>query len=437
MMYVSKYHSRSPNSKRLEGKIEGIEEMAENTDWRKKSRKKDGSIKTINGKLYARIQYIDETTGRRKERTKRADNRTEAWKFVKEMRNELQNHGENVLHSDKMTFQELAEKYEKVKIVEAVYSDGRKVSGLRSTKPLKSALKPLLEHFRRKSIRNIKLSDLESYKLKRINTPVEVEINTKVENNDRTRKKFRIIKIKKTRPRKIATVNRELQLLRAIFRFAKSDNLITSSPFDNQQIISASAEHERDKTLSHDEERRLLSVCVERKAHLKPIIITAVDTAMRRGELFKLRWRDVSFKDGMIIVQATNTKTEKTRIIGMTRRVREELSKLWEISPKDENLIVFGITNTIKKSWKSACIEAGIENLHFHDLRHTATTRLIRANVPQSEAMKITGHTQLKTFQRYMNLTNESVTASANLLDSYLVNQQTESVDLQVFRAVN
>ncbi|HEX8370874.1 MAG TPA: site-specific integrase [Pyrinomonadaceae bacterium] len=393
--------------------------MKNGEDWRKKPRKKDGSLKTINGILYARIQFKDEITGKRKEKLIPAENRTNGRELVKEMRKDLQNHGEKVLRSDKMTFKELAEKYDELKLVEAVYQDGRKVAGRRSVKPLKSSLKPLVEHFGRKVIKNIKLSDLEAYKLSRLNTPVEIEVNTKVKNEEGGRKKYRIVKVKKIRQRKISTVNRELQLLRAIFRFAKSDKLISASPFDDQQIISASAELERDRTLSPEEERRLLAVCVDNKAHLRPLIITAIDTAMRRGELFKLCWRDVNFDDGIIIVQATNTKTEKTRFIGMTSRMKDELIKLWEVSPKDRDTIVFGITNTIKKSWKTACHLAGIEDLHFHDLRHTATTRLIRASVPQSEAMKITGHTQLKTFQRYMNLTNESVTASANLLDAY------------------
>lgn len=420
-------HKKPPNSNLLEEKLEE-KEMANEQDWRKEKRRKDGSIKTINGTIYARIQYIDETSGKRKERVRRAENRTEAWKLVKEMRGELQNHGEKILNSDKLSFKDLAERFDKVRLVEAVYCGGKKVAGRRSFKPAKSALKPLLEYFGRRAVRNIKLSDLQSYKVQRLQTPVEIEINRKVKINDESRKKYRIEKIKVIRPRKLSTVNRELQLLRAIFNFAKSDKILNESPFDNQQVISASAEVERDRILSHDEERRLLNACTDKKAHLRALIITAVDTAMRRGELFKLCWRDVNFTDSTITVQATNTKTEKTRIIGMTNRVKDELLRLWEMSSKDNNELVFGITNTIKRAWKTACREAGIDDLHFHDLRHTATTRFIRAGVPQSEAMKITGHSQMKTFQRYMNLTNESVTASANLLDAYIANHQNSGI---------
>lgn len=407
-------------------------------EWRKEKRQNGGSVKTINGILYARIQYIDETTGKRKEKLRRADNRRHARELVKDMRKELSDGGQTSLNSDKMTFKELAQKFEKSELVPATYEDGRKTSGRRSIKPLLSALKPLLEHFGRKSIRAIKISDIRAYKSERLNTPVVIEVNHKVLNDDGTRKKFRIEKVKQERPRKIATVNRELALLRQIFNFAKSDDLVTKSPFENQtKVISLSAETERDRVLSHAEEKRLIDACVDKRTHLKPLIIVAVDTAMRRGEMLKIRWRDVNFITGIITIEATNTKTQEERQVGMTTRVRDELTKLWEISPKDVNEFVFGIRNNFKRAWKSACEKAGIEGLTFHSLRHTAVTRLVRANIPHAEVMKISGHKQFKTFLRYTNQTNESVSASASMLESYLSGQQIDISDVQQSDAVN
>ncbi|HEX8264581.1 MAG TPA: site-specific integrase [Pyrinomonadaceae bacterium] len=395
-------------------------------NWRNEKRNHGGSIKTINGILYARVQYVDQTTGKRKEKLRRADNRTHARQLIKQMRAEYENHGEETLQSDKLTFGTLAKKYEETELIPAVYSDGRKVAGRRSLNPQKSLIKPLIEHFGRKNIRTIKTSDVKAYKAKRLNTPVEIEVTVKdfIEGKN-GKQKLCCRKETKQRPRKIASVNRELQLLRAIFNFAKSDKLIVESPFDrSKDIISASAEVERDRVLSHAEEMRLLAACVDKREHLRPLVITAVDTGMRKGELLKLQWKDVDLFAGTINVQATNTKTEKARTIGMTARVRAELKRLWEISPKDETEIVFGITDNFKRSFGTACREAGIENLRFHDLRHTCITRLIRAGVPHSEAMKISGHREIKTFQRYMNLTSESVNATASLLDAYLSNSQ-------------
>jgi integrase len=85
---------------------------------------------------------------------------------------------------------------------------------------------------------------------------------------------------------------------------------------------------------------------------------------------------------------------------------------------------VFGITNTIKTSFKSACEEAEISDFRFHDCRHTATTRMIASGSPHTEVMKITGHSQLKTFLRYLNITPETTNRVASNLDNYLTDNQ-------------
>lgn len=370
-------------------------------NWRKGKRNGNGSIRTnANGTYTARLQWIDDS-GKRQEVTHKAATKREAKEYINKMSEERKNFGDRAIQSDRMTLNEVAQRFSDIKLIPAVYQDNRRVTGLRSVASVKSALKPIVAHFGKRRLRDIRTSDLEAYKNKRLTEP------TSIGNGG----------IKKLR--KVATVNRELQVLRQIFRFAKSDKLITSSPFDDKNIISPSMEVERERVLDFEEEGRLLSELTGPREHLRAIVITALDTAMRRGELFKLKWGDVDLHNGLITIQATNTKTERTRTVAMTVRAREELTQLWQKSPQDYSQSVFGITD-IKRSWKTACKLAGIDNLRFHDLRHTATTRLIRAKVPQAEAMKITGHSQLKTFQRYMNLTHESVTASAKSLDEYL-----------------
>ncbi len=62
---------------------------------------------------------------------------------------------------------------------------------------------------------------------------------------------------------------------------------------------------------------------------------------MRRGEIFKMRWRDVNFETNEIYIPQTNTKTEDARTVGITPRLREELEKLWAVSPEDKGSLVF------------------------------------------------------------------------------------------------
>ncbi|MBA2606834.1 MAG: site-specific integrase [Acidobacteria bacterium] len=140
---------------------------------------------------------------------------------------------------------------------------------------------------------------------------------------------------------------------------------------------------------------------------------------MRKGELLKLRWKEVDLPERVITVTALNSKTTKSREIGMTQRVYEELSRLWEISPKDQSFLVFGVTD-IKKSFTSGCADAKINGLRFHDLRHTAITRMVNSGLPPMEIMKVSGHTQYTTFARYVNPNTQTVKNIADVLTDYL-----------------
>lgn len=385
----------------------------------------------IKGKLYARLQYKADD-GKYKVKYKPLTDKRKARGAVEEMRRELETHGEETLHSDKLAFRELAEKYEATKLVAATYSNGVKVSGKRSLAPTKSSLKPLLEYFGHKAIRAIKTGDLERYKSSRLNTAVEIEVNVKTETIDETgKKKILIKKAKQTRPRKVASVNRELELLRTILNFAVQNEWLIKNPFLLATgIISKAAEVERDRILSFAEEGRLLEACTGKRRHLKALLICALDTAMRHGEIIKMRWQDVSFETGEIFIPQTNTKTEDARTVGITPRLKSELEKLYQTSPKESELLVFGITNTVKTAFKSACREADINDFRFHDCRHTATTRMIASGSPHTEVMKITGHTQLKTFLRYLNITPETARTVAARLSNYVAGREQSVIEL-------
>ncbi len=349
----------------------------------------------IKGHLYARLQYQD-ATGKWKEKLKPISDKRTALRAVEQMRRELDLHGQETLTSDKMTFSELAALYGEAKMSAAVFENGIKISGRKSK--IDWLVNSLIEYFGAKLIRSIKPRDLEAFKT--------------FKSNGITRRGDK---------RKIASVNRELEVLRAMLNFALQNEWIIKNPFAlTKGVISKAAEVERDRTLNFEEEARLLAVCIDKRAHLKPMLMCALDTAMRRGEIFKMKWQDVDFAKGEIFIPQTNTKTEDSRTVGMTPRLREELKKLWEVSPKDQNQSVFGITDTIKTAWKTACRLANIKDFRFHDCRHTATTRMIASSSPHTEVMKITGHTQIKTFLRYLNITPETAKSVASRLDIYL-----------------
>lgn len=80
---------------------------------------------------------------------------------------------------------------------------------------------------------------------------------------------------------------------------------------------------------------------------------------------------------------------------------------------------MFGITDTVKQSFMSACKAAGVESFRFHDCRHTAITRLVQAGVSPMEVMKISGHTEHVTFARYVNPNAGAILRAADALAAY------------------
>lgn len=403
-------------------------------DWRKEKREHGGSIRVRDGKIFARIQYLSED-GRRRDKERPARNRKHAREVINEMRQELLQGGEGALQAHSMTFRHLATNYEKTNLIPAVIQNGKKIAGRRSIASARSTLAPLLAHFGRRHIRAIKHADIEAYKMARLNTPVRCG----------TDEKGKPI----VRARSITSVNRELELLRAMFRYSEHNDWIAKSPFKRgASLIAKTAERQRDRVLSRDEETRLLAACSGRLAHLRPIVLTAVDTGMRRSELFKLEWPDIDFVGNVLIVHATNSKTERQREIGLTPRVREALRELRAQAPPAYVGPVFGrglkkqrdtwlpLRDTIKTGWASALRKAGIEDLHFHDLRHTAVTRMVRAGLPASEVMQISGHSQWATFQRYVNVQREAAHAGAAALDRYLNDSASESLS-EVSQTIN
>lgn len=220
--------------------------------------------------------------------------------------------------------------------------------------------------------------------------------------------------------------------------FAVQNGWIYKSPFElGESLVSIADEVKRERIMSRDEETRFIAACTEERQVkyerngkeviatiktgrelLKALVITALDTAMRKGELLKLRWRDVNLPGRIITITAMNSKTAKSREVGITPRVVREFTRLWELSPKDKNLPVFGVTD-VKKSFSATCIDAGIEDLRFHDLRHTAITRMVNLGLPTLEIMKISGHTQYTTFARYVNPNTDSVRRIAEILSTF------------------
>lgn len=361
------------------------------------AQERSGGIVERNGKVYARVTYKDEHD-KWKAKWKLAKNRTEAKEINRQMIRELDDHGARTMDAARMTFAELADFYSKNYVKPAEYVDGRKISGLRSHVTRRGHVAALRAYFGGRRLRDITPADLERFKSARLSTPTRAG-----------------------KQRSIASANRELSVMRRMLSLAKQNKWLLENPFAlADSIISHADERTRERILTREEEASLLAACEHpRRRHLRPIIICAIDTGMRRGEILALRWRDVSLDDDIITVAEFHTKTMRERHVSMTARLRAELERLRAHAPDSPDARVFGELTKVNRSFNSARRAAGLDGLRFHDLRHTAATRLVQGHAPLQEVGRILGHTQPATTYRYVNANVETARRAAAILDAF------------------
>jgi integrase len=361
------------------------------------SRQKSGSIVTKNNKLYARLRFVDEF-GKKRDLWRVVSSKAEAKRKLRELIKDSETKDSNELDAIRMTFRQLASFYETNYLQAPVYIGDRKISGLRQHGQANRELKILVEHFGNRLIQTVSYSDILQYKLKRLNTPTRLA----------------------SKQRSIATVNRELQRLRRLFSVAVTQGWLAKSVFKNgDALINAADEIQRSRILSFEEEMRLLKAIDSetRRFHLKGIVLIALDCALRKNEILTLCRKDVDLINKTITVRALNSKTAKIRMVGMTIRVYEWLVQYCEDINVDNRL--FPITS-FKTAWGKVLKKAQIEDFHFHDCRHVAISRMIRAGIPPVEVMRVSGHSTMACLYRYANIDNETIFRTANALDSYV-----------------
>lgn len=367
------------------------------------ARSKQGSIvergKGKDRRLYARIRWTAIEDGKKVQHEKftRVRNRTEGREKIKQMLRELEERGPQSFTGDQMTFAELAERYAMAKLIKAEYHGNTKIAGMRSTRSAKAQLAPLVSYFGGWKIRQIDYEAISDYKRHRLKK-----------------------KTVRGSERKISSVNRELERLRAVINYAIRKRWLHESPFDfGEPLITKADELRRDRLPTDEEEAMLLSGCTGKRAHMRPILICLSDTGMRPSEAFRLKWADVDLENRVILLQAKNTKTLRERWIGMTERLRVELVQLWECSLKLPDQLVFGIRDNVKRAFKSLCAENGINNLQLRDFRNKTSTDYQLAGIPDTLAMKGTGHTQKRTYEGYVKIDQEIARLLATKLEEH------------------
>jgi len=227
------------------------------------------------GFWYARVTYTD-STGRRKDVKRRADNKTNAHTLLKKLINTLDKGGRSAIEAEKLTFKDLCDYYEKHYAIPAQYANGRKVAGLRSVASVKGYIKVFREHFGKRLLKSVAYDDLRTFRAKRLKG-----------------------KTHQSEARSLTTVNREMAYLRRVLNIAERNGWIHRNPFKlGDALIHAADGRRRERILTFEESQGLVIACVGERAHLRPVVIAGLDTGCRMREILKLRWRDVDFAGG-------------------------------------------------------------------------------------------------------------------------------------------
>ncbi|MCY1213649.1 Tyrosine recombinase XerC [compost metagenome] len=206
---------------------------------------------------------------------------------------------------------------------------------------------------------------------------------------------YRDERLKQVQP---GTVIRELAYLSAIINHARREwGINITNPVAS--VRKPPTPQGRDRVLTTEEESHLLAALApagRRNPWLRPMAILSLETAMRRGELLQLHWQNIDLDSQTAFLPMTKNGTART--VPLSRRAVDLLREL----PRCIDGSVFPINAPAHhKAFKRACKRAGLVDLHWHDLRHTAITRLATKLPNLIELAAVSGHRSLTMLKRY------------------------------------
>jgi len=232
------------------------------------------------------------------------------------------------------------------------------------------------------------------------------------------------ITMRKDEAVKNATINREIALLSSAINYANRE---WDWELPNVAKGRKLKEDEgRTRWITREEAERLIQAAEsEPKApHLAHFIRLALNTGCRSGELLGLEWRRVSLQERLLFLESHHTKAGKRHSVPLNETSRQAImdrlrfrakhcpASPWVFAREDGTQI-----RAVKRSFKTACRRAGIEDFHIHDLRHTCAAWLVGAGVPLTEVRDLLGHASVVVTERYAHLSPDNVRAAVARLD--------------------
>jgi integrase len=217
-----------------------------------------------------------------------------------------------------------------------------------------------------------------------------------------------------------ATVNREIACLRHMFNKANEWDYLKNNPIQSVRMLKEPPG--RIRYLEPDEIEKLLKVIdnLPRNTgvYLKPIVILALNTGLRKSEILQLRWRNINLVERKI--EVLRTKTNELLSLPMNETCGQSL-KIINRHPQSEYVfcdkkgIPYG---NVRKSFESALKMADISDFRFHDLRHTFASHLVMSGCDFRTVQQLMGHKDIKMTMRYAHLSQDHLQEAVGKLDS-------------------
>jgi len=216
---------------------------------------------------------------------------------------------------------------------------------------------------------------------------------------------------------KPATINRELAVMKHGFNLAiKEWEWATQNPVARVSVEKEN--NQRDRWLTQEEEVKLLEAC---PLWLKDIVMFALNSGMRMGEILSLTWDTVDlFRRTVTILRSKNgdrrTIPLNERIFALLKgKVKGQSTPSGLVFPSQAGTQRDG--HDLRRAFRKALQAVQIQNFHFHDLRHTFATRLVQAGVDLYKVQRLLGHRSPVMTQRYAHHSSESLRDGVNVLD--------------------
>lgn len=247
------------------------------------------------------------------------------------------------------------------------------------------------------------------------------------------------------------TVNRDIATLKAAISKAVEWKILSEHPIMEVKPLKVS-KIGKVRYLSEAEEKRLMNTLASRDRkiirgrisfnqwrrdrgypelpslagcvygdHLTPIILIALNTGLRRGEIFNLRWEDINFHTKTLTVHGETAKSGERRYVPLNKEIIVVL-KNWQNNNQYGELVFPGKDRKplkeIKSTWYPVRDKAKIKNFRFHDLRHTFASKLVMKGIPLNTVRELLGHADLKMTLRYSHLAPDHMADAVAILNS-------------------